>query len=1157
MVKSKPHAELYLLLWSATSTSGLGQRPVKGKVHQEPSLELLCLFAAELLNHGCDRGLVLIKQWCSEAQLLATGSTVVHKSDIAPLSSVLRLNDPLTLEEREGLATFASAKRAIPPSFTTVKRCAQAELEYCQRLTARERPIAPKRLRTAMIAKLRRYVYNTVRRAGPQPIKEEGPVNDKACMERSMSKGGTRAYLRDLSVDGLADRLLARVDFTPDYSAPSQRQSTPMRDGESAEATRERHSQEMRHAEARRQVRVMVGEYQSGNASPLEELAERRLSPAEVARWDVGDDWNQLSKTTLHMSEEGEASSWTHQMRNSMYGRVHSTSHFTKEVLARWGPDGTDGRLPTRPLVLAERGLKTRIASIFPASAVTVASRINGPLLRILFRNPVHFREGVDSSSVERALSGERDPSQKKECELLSADLSAASDWLELDVTLAVWDEICRAQSSLGAEGWTDQLKEAGAVLLGQHELTFDDVKGMASRGSLRADLEEESEAKRKKILDERAHLGRIRQVLRTNGAESKRGAAMGLGLTWPILSMVNAFCAQEGIGRRKAQRVRLLGDDMIARWEKRDTESYFHNLETLGLVVNREKSLRSWYGAVFAERYFYLSCEKLPASRRTQGLSRSRRSRPKPLQARILSKKEDPSVSKARATAVAEAMGLSSNLPSKETGQRQHQVPPMGTPERRAGSDEAARGHLLPAREAESPQEAPGGGVVSTTVTGDGSESSRRSTKLRARGRGPEPRPADGASQPDWAESVTRKLYRLGRVTLSALLLAKTKTGRRSEERVTRPIEVRLGDAWRQATQNATARTRERALTVARVYWWRTIGRMKKYGLPLFWPQALGGWGLPGKQGANEKWRRSAANWTSLSTDARPNLVMLLQPPGESELDRKVREVARDIMPALETVTVVRRGPKGRVQEAIVRDKRGVVGLTSPTRRFDRVPDAEVHTGDGSRPAFEDLGQAWSNYGPGENTTLIGLPAAIFRTELQVALTAKLRCGTLFSSIVEKPDESGDQRGGPPLSESQEVEQTLRKRTRRVLREVERLHSIRPGVNPVNPKRAVALTSSQRKLAVLVGFRSAQALCDLVGAPDTVKRAVWSLRTGPPDSCLLVDGVVKITTIDGEELAWEAREPAECRVLVEPPVRATFSDLCSDIDPQVSHPTE
>jgi hypothetical protein len=55
-------------------------------------------------------------------------------------------------------------------------------------------------------------------------------------------------------------------------------------------------------------------------------------------------------------------------------------------------------------------------------------------------------------------------------------------------------------------------------------------------------------------------------------------------------------------------------GDDMAAVWSKGKTDAYFCNLESVGLVVNREKSFRSPDALVFVEKLFYQKRVDQPA---------------------------------------------------------------------------------------------------------------------------------------------------------------------------------------------------------------------------------------------------------------------------------------------------------------------------------------------------------------------------------------------------------------------------------------------------------------------------------------------------------------------------------------------------------------
>jgi hypothetical protein len=128
--------------------------------------------------------------------------------------------------------------------------------------------------------------------------------------------------------------------------------------------------------------------------------------------------------------------------------------------------------LPTRPLVLPERGMKTRIASIFPGLATVFSQRINKAMQAPLRKIPAfHYDSGPGDTDVESALSGR----QAHDTEIMSGDLTAASDYIEFDASRAIWTAFCDQAQEDDVDGWTDAVRECGLILLGEHRLELDE----------------------------------------------------------------------------------------------------------------------------------------------------------------------------------------------------------------------------------------------------------------------------------------------------------------------------------------------------------------------------------------------------------------------------------------------------------------------------------------------------------------------------------------------------------------------------------------------------------------------------------------------------------------------------------------------------------
>jgi len=223
--------------------------------------------------------------------------------------------------------------------------------------------------------------------------------------------------------------------------------------------------------------------------------------------------------------------------------------------------------LPMRPVVLPERGMKMRIATMSPAWAVVRGQRINRMLLSLLKTARCHShallgKAGVPQTIVEgvKRFGGHRD------FVITSADLSAASDFIPHDVAAAVWRGV--------VEGLGKRLGDADKVL-GYQLLGPMHLEGQPER-------------------------------------VSNRGILMGLPLTWPVLSLLNEYAASVGMKNPGEPSSKgcfsVCGDDMIAAWTTTKQRTYYENLEKLGLVLNRYKTYESPTGGVFIEELYQVS---------------------------------------------------------------------------------------------------------------------------------------------------------------------------------------------------------------------------------------------------------------------------------------------------------------------------------------------------------------------------------------------------------------------------------------------------------------------------------------------------------------------------------------------------------------------
>jgi hypothetical protein len=251
--------------------------------------------------------------------------------------------------------------------------------------------------------------------------------------------------------------------------------------------------------------------------------------------------------------------------------------------------EGSDQKPLMKPTVIQERGQKTRVASKSQAALVVMTQRVNDGMINLLKHdNSANYSFGDNQRNVPHAFkrAATKSISAKLGMEGLSADLSKASDYIQFSVALAVM------------EGFRDAMGDAYMSSdMFEHELH--------AIGPMQ--LDNPTAGREEMLWSEAGLLERV-------GHQTKRGILMGLSLTWPILTVLNVYCASYTTTDdltippevRRRPHFTVCGDDLGAIWEKQRTEIYFSKLRAVGLVVNESKSYRSdSLRVLFVERLF------------------------------------------------------------------------------------------------------------------------------------------------------------------------------------------------------------------------------------------------------------------------------------------------------------------------------------------------------------------------------------------------------------------------------------------------------------------------------------------------------------------------------------------------------------------------
>jgi len=208
----------------------------------------------------------------------------------------------------------------------------------------------------------------------------------------------------------------------------------------------------------------------------------------------------------------------------------------------------------TRPFVakvmaVKEEGYKVRVLSKFPASFMLPADIIRRQFDALLMTQPWMDNDIIpNQSKIQQALKA----SVHTSGQVVSADLSTATDNLCIQYAQALWMGLI---SELAHPSWVEEYL---MKMFSEHELEYPD--GF-----------------------------RIKQ---------KRGVHMGTPLSFQTLCLMHRFCVERAGLERNPHVIR--GDDMLGVFD--DSESYFREMQRVGFIINKEKTIISSTGGIFAE---------------------------------------------------------------------------------------------------------------------------------------------------------------------------------------------------------------------------------------------------------------------------------------------------------------------------------------------------------------------------------------------------------------------------------------------------------------------------------------------------------------------------------------------------------------------------
>jgi hypothetical protein len=136
-----------------------------------------------------------------------------------------------------------------------------------------------------------------------------------------------------------------------------------------------------------------------------------------------------------------------------------------KDLLEFLHQYNTEGRLPRmNPLMLLERGMKYRLATISEAPLVVAGQRLNKRIINLLRNHPsTEYSFSGEKTTPRPIRKGVHAFSRLNNLEFVSADLTAASDYIPHEIAQAVW----RGMWEVIGEEFPKHYEQVGQALLG------------------------------------------------------------------------------------------------------------------------------------------------------------------------------------------------------------------------------------------------------------------------------------------------------------------------------------------------------------------------------------------------------------------------------------------------------------------------------------------------------------------------------------------------------------------------------------------------------------------------------------------------------------------------------------------------------------------
>jgi hypothetical protein len=223
--------------------------------------------------------------------------------------------------------------------------------------------------------------------------------------------------------------------------------------------------------------------------------------------------------------------------------------------------------IPGQVELVPEFGYKVRVVTKSPACLIILGTPMGDQVLSLLSRLPATQATLSEDSATKVIHRIKKRLSHITRTWVYSADLSAATDQIPHDAAIAA------VEAMADVLHWSDAEKTIAFACIAPRKLNYPDGTTITT----------------------------------------KSGILMGLPLVWPILSLLNMFCAEYLSDRNSKGTYVVCGDDLLGFWTIEQISNYQANLASFQLPRNTSKEGLSRDLGVFCEEYYQIGFSNLP----------------------------------------------------------------------------------------------------------------------------------------------------------------------------------------------------------------------------------------------------------------------------------------------------------------------------------------------------------------------------------------------------------------------------------------------------------------------------------------------------------------------------------------------------------------